>query len=321
MYASLNGSKSNVSLDNQNFNSNVNYSNNYNYNNAFSHQFGTNFMSQSYFSNHKIEPRLPYPNYLNYTSTNTTSTCSSTKDEFSTSPYPNSNINKKNYFRKNSYQSSNSTTAGSHISGASNILTLAPNVITNSCPSRKSLPSDNSLLNTVAALLPKSNYSKKNIYNLKNNYNKFNYSPNINNNENTEILTIKILHEGEEKVLSLNRFDDLQTMAKNFCEKNKIPEICIKPISLKISQALDHIYKVYNSNLGKFDEDYLNSLNVLFKNYKKNSGNFNKDHASQIKQEIDQETNLDLTSISSFTLNEDYDEEDYHNFLSINKSF
>ena len=161
---------------------------------------------------------------------------------------------------------------------------------------------------------------KVNFNFVKNNYNKFNVASE-NNNENTEILTIKFnCNKGKVTDLNIHRFDDIYSQAKEFCEKNKLDDKLIIPVVKKISEALGGIYKVVNLEIEKSDLEYLNSLSVLSENLSKNRERTNTYNPCAREQE-EASLNLDIISISEIVVTEnDFGCHDI-SFSKLNRSF
>ena len=116
----------------------------------------------------------------------------------------------------------------------------------------------------------KINLNQKNNNKISNNkFNKFNiHNNNLNQNqiahfENTEILKVNIkISKDTIAVFKLRRYDDLFNTIKLFCEINCIKEELMKPIIIKTLEALNNIYRIYNSKLSQKD---INQLNLIHK--------------------------------------------------------
>jgi hypothetical protein len=140
-------------------------------------------------------------------------------------------------------------------------------------------------------------------------FNKFN----TNDQENTEILRININYNNNSYQMIINRYDDLTFKIRNFIDTNNIPQKFLQPILLKICQSMNQIYNIYNTNLSKFNIDYLNSLQKLWLSRCNN----------KVSSSIDQEDDLsdvenNVSSISNISL--DNNEIDPP-FFKLNKSF
>jgi hypothetical protein len=139
------------------------------------------------------------------------------------------------------------------------------------------------------------------------NYNKF--SMTLNTRENTEILNVKFNFDGD-KILRISRFDDIFQTVKFFCEQNRIPDYFLKSILINVTQALDYIYKIYNSRLGKIDSEYIKSIETLWEK--------SKDNLKTQEEKVE----LDITSISNISISLDTNEDDFlNNFSVFNNSF
>ena len=106
-------------------------------------------------------------------------------------------------------------------------------------------------------------------------FNKFNTPAENSFSENTPILCLKIkIAQNDYRIYTLRKYDDLFISLQKFFSLNQINDILIKPIVNKIFLCLDKIFWVMNSKIGKWDIDYLNSLNrVWIKNKGKLSNN------------------------------------------------
>lgn len=217
----------------------------------------------------------------------------------------NFSYNNQNMIRKCSFSSSNS----------GNMSYAVPN-------QRRSFPmmEDNHISNNINIF--NTLKSKVNV-NSNCNYNKYNIGlgspmiiPTQQNNENTEILKINIKIANENKIFSLNRFDDVMNAARIFCENNKLEEKFIKPIVTKIHSALNSIYNTYNSNIEEMSQEYLNSLYILWQKIKDRT----EDKQEVLQNENECEDWLDnITSISNISL---YDEEENDDkYFQLNNSF
>jgi hypothetical protein len=82
--------------------------------------------------------------------------------------------------------------------------------------------------------------------------------------ENSEILQINVKYNCKSYIMSLKRYDDLFLQTKTFFDQNGLPDNLIKPVLMKICESMNHIFMVYNTELSKFNKDYLNSLEKLW---------------------------------------------------------
>lgn len=100
----------------------------------------------------------------------------------------------------------------------------------------------------------------------KKHYNKFNTTKENNNaSENTVILTLKIkVAKNDYRTFNLKKYDDLFISLEKFFDLNKIQQSLVKPIVNQIFTALNKIFSLLNNKIGKYDSDYLNSLNKLW---------------------------------------------------------
>ena len=106
-----------------------------------------------------------------------------------------------------------------------------------------------------------------------------------------------------------------------FCEENNLSEKIATPIVGKVYESMKSIYGVYNCLVNDSDVNYLNSLNILDKSSKNEKTN----DKGIIETEDD---NLNISSISTFTCDEDYlefnlkeAEESSNIFSKLNNSF
>lgn len=96
-------------------------------------------------------------------------------------------------------------------------------------------------------------------------YNKFNSPCENSHNENTLILTLKIkLGQNDYRVFYLKKFDDLFVSIQRFVEVNQIKQTLVKPIVNKIFLALNKVFWMLNSKIGKYDQAYLSSVYKLW---------------------------------------------------------
>ena len=92
-------------------------------------------------------------------------------------------------------------------------------------------------------------------------YNKFNSPHENSHNENTLILTLKIkTSQNDYRVFYLKKFDDLFISIQRFVEMNQIKQELVKPIVSKIFHALNKVFWVLNSKIGRYDQKYLSSV-------------------------------------------------------------
>ena len=92
-------------------------------------------------------------------------------------------------------------------------------------------------------------------------YNKFNSPHENSHNENTLILTLKIkISQSDYRVFYLKKFDDLFISIQRFVEMNQIKQEIVKPIVSKIFHALNKVFWVLNSKIGRYDQKYLSSV-------------------------------------------------------------
>lgn len=92
-------------------------------------------------------------------------------------------------------------------------------------------------------------------------YNKFNSPHEYSHNENTLILTLKIkISQNDYRVFYLKKFDDLFISIQRFVEMNQIKQELVKPIVSKIFHALNKVFWVLNSQIGRYDQKYLSSV-------------------------------------------------------------
>ena len=169
--------------------------------------------------------------------------------------------------------------------------------------------------NTSRIVLPKcpirkieEKKSTKRNHIIKSSFNKFN----SNDHENTEILKININYNKKSHQMILNKYDDLSIKIRDFIDTNNIPDKFIQPILMKICQSMNQIFNIYNTNLSKFNIEYLNSLQKLWLSRSNNISN-------SIKQEDDlSDVENNISSISNISL--DKNEIDPP-FFKLNKSF
>ena len=111
------------------------------------------------------------------------------------------------------------------------------------------------------------NFLNKNAKKLKNNKAKSNKCK----DENIVILKIKIkIAPNDSKIFALKKYDDLFVKISDFFDMYKIKTDLVKPTISRIFSALDYIFYAFNNKIGKYDLNYLNSLNNLWiKNNKK----------------------------------------------------
>lgn len=214
-------------------------------------------------------------NRYNYGSIYTASTCSSGREDNS-----NLTINRKS-IRKNSFASSSK--------GLSNILSLDYTATAR----KSSCPLDNE------------DYLNKNPF-------KIIKAPN--NLNNSEILNIQIRLENNSKKIheiKLCMYDDLDKIARNFCENNNLSKEIAKSLALKISSSLKKIYYICNLQMEKSNYDNLKNINNIW----------NEKYVNKPKQEIKQteEDENNIMSISSITLLNDSTDENSNN-LKLNNS-
>ena len=92
-------------------------------------------------------------------------------------------------------------------------------------------------------------------------YNKFNSPRENSHNENTLILTLKLkINQNDYRVFYLKKFDDLFVSIQRFVEINQIKQELVKPIVNKIFLALNKVFWVLNSKIGRYDQQYLSSV-------------------------------------------------------------
>ena len=138
----------------------------------------------------------------------------------------------------------------------------------------------------------KKNISNKNINGIKPNnektsknhyYNKFNALKENNMNKNTVILTMKIkVAKNDYRTFNLKKYDDLFVSLEKFLEINKINQELIKPLVTKIFNTLNKIFWLLNNKIGKYDQQYLESLYKLWlKNNKEIPKTRNKNHSDK----------------------------------------
>ena len=96
-------------------------------------------------------------------------------------------------------------------------------------------------------------------------YNKFNSPKDNYTNENTVILTLKLLVAPNDcRIFNLKKYDDLFVSLEKFFDINKINQDLVKPVVNKIFLTLNKIFWLYNNKIGKYDYDYLSSLYRLW---------------------------------------------------------
>lgn len=226
---------------------------------------------------------------------------------------------KKNYTKKNKNNSNSNNSKEDEKIDVSNF--NSNNSIKSGCGSRKSEKSEQSCKSNND-----SNKNSKNSSNtmtntgsmkgkdekmLKNqndrggnkHYNKFN-PPKENNttNENTVILTVNLkVGPNDHRKFYLKKYDDLFVSLEKFFDLNKIKQDLVKPIVTKILNALDRTFYMFNSKIGIYDQEYLNSL---YKLWKKNNEQIPKRNNSQeeetkINESKKNKTNSDKSTISS----------------------
>lgn len=79
--------------------------------------------------------------------------------------------------------------------------------------------------------------------------------------ENTEILNIQIkVSQNHSLIFKLRRYDDLFQTVQLFCEINQINQNLVKPIILKVLEALNQIYSAINAPLNKRDVQLLQQI-------------------------------------------------------------
>ena len=84
--------------------------------------------------------------------------------------------------------------------------------------------------------------------------------------ENTEILKVVVkISETESAIFKIKRYDDLFITVNLFCEINSVDEKFMRPILIKVLNALNMIYQIYNCDLPKENIDILKNIkkNVL----------------------------------------------------------
>ena len=139
----------------------------------------------------------------------------------------------------------------------------------------------------------------------KNHFNKFNTTKENNTNENTVILTLEIkVAKNDYRTFNLKKYDDLFISLEKFFDYNKIEQSLVKPIVTKIFEALNKIFWLFNSKIGKYDSDYLDSLNKL---WIKNNKNFPK------KEENKDNKSKDDSNKSTISSSDSTDENKKHN--------
>ena len=175
-----------------------------------------------------------------------------------------SNTEKKdvsNFNSNNSIKSGNESEKSNSNSSSNNTMSSKASVSNNNINSKDNVDNKNEKINNNnGGANPRKKY-----------YNKFN-SPKENNiaNENTVILTIKIkVGPNDFRTFNLKKYDDLFISLEKFFDLNKIKQDLVKPIVTKIFAALNKIFWLLNNKIGKYDLDYLNSLQKL---WEKNNG-------------------------------------------------
>lgn len=116
--------------------------------------------------------------------------------------------------------------------------------------------------------------------------------------------------------MPLRRYDDVMFVTRTFFESHKLPENLLKPVVYKIYEALSSVYKIYNSQVNKTSEEYLNSLSVLY--------NDSLDSPKERKNKEEDDHLDNITSISTITYSEEDEEEIDESllpFFKLNKSF